>query len=413
MSAPGAGSATGVGAGGAPVRHVPPALRPALDDERLARAAWSRLAEPGDAAAAALVAEVGAALALEAVVTGRGPQRWRTRLEETDPAADLARARAVGGRLVVPGDEEWPEGLHDLDRPAGTERPQGAPLALWVRGPAHLARAVHRAAAVVGSRAASAYGEHVTSEIAGGLAERGVGVVSGGAHGVDAAAHRAALAVGGTTVAVLAGGVDRPYPAANSALLARVAREGALVSEVPCGSAPTRWRFLERNRLIAALTAGTVVVEAAWRSGALSTADRAERLLRPVGAVPGPVTSAASAGCHRLLRERGAVCVTCAAEAAELLAPLGAAAPVPAPAVEVRPFDGLDPHELRVAESLPRRGAAGTERLAGDTGLEVAVVHAVLGRLELAGTAVREGTGWRLGSAALRPPGSRRPAPRG
>ncbi|WP_432536791.1 DNA-processing protein DprA [Kineococcus arenarius] len=396
-------SAPGTPSGAAPVRsplvrRVPPALRPALEDERLARAAWSRLAEPGDAAAAALVAEVGAALALEAVVTGRGPRRWQSRLEDADPAADLAHARAVGGRLVVPGDDEWPTGVDDLARHGGPDRPLGAPIALWVRGPAHLAEAVGRAAAVVGSRACTPYGEHVTSEIAAGLADRGFGVVSGGAFGIDAAAHRAALAVGGTSVAVLAGGVDRVYPAGNAALLGRLARRGALVSEVPCGSSPTRWRFLERNRLIAAATAGTVVVEAAWRSGALSTAERAERLLRPVGAVPGPVTSAASAGCHRLLRERGAVCVTTAEEAAELLAPVGSA-PVPAqPAVPARPFDGLDPEELRVAESLPRRGAAGTERLAKAAGLEVATVHAVLGRLELAGTAVREGSGWRLGT---------------
>ncbi|WP_205705643.1 DNA-processing protein DprA [Kineococcus indalonis] len=380
------------------VRRVPPALRPALDDERLARAAWSRLVEPGDAAAAALVAEVGAALALEAVVTGRGPRRWRTRLEDTDPLADLARARAVGGRLVVPGDDEWPAGLDDLAHHGGPERPLGAPLALWVRGPAHLAGAVRRSAAVVGSRASTAYGEHVTSEIAAGLAERGFTVVSGGASGVDAVAHRAALAVGGTSVAVLAGGVDRPYPAGNAALLGRLAREGALVSEVPCGADHTRWRFLERNRLIAAATLGTVVVEAAWRSGALSTAERAERLLRPVGAVPGPVTSAASAGCHRLLRERGAVCVTCADDVAELLGPVGTA-PAPAPAdAQRRPFDGLGPEELRVAESLPRRSAASTERIAKAAGLEVAAVHALLGRLELAGTAVRHGAGWRLGT---------------
>ncbi|WP_337060945.1 DNA-processing protein DprA [Kineococcus sp. G2] len=385
-----------------PLRHVPPALRAALDDERLARAAWSRLAEPGDAAAAALVAEVGAALALEAVVTGRGPARWRTRLEDTDPAADLARARAVGGRLVVPGDDEWPTGVDALARSGAGERPSGAPMALWVRGPAHLAEAVRRGAALVGARACTPYGEHVTSEIAAGLADRGFGVVSGGAYGVDAAAHRAALAVGGVSVAVLAGGVDRAYPAGNTALLGRLAREGALVSEVPCGSSPTRWRFLERNRLIAAATRGTVVVEAAWRSGALSTADRAERLLRPVGAVPGPVTSAASAGCHRLLRERGAVCVTSAEEVAELLAPVGAA-PAPAvPPVPRRPFDGLAPDELRVAESLPRRGSADVERIAKAAGLEVAAVHALLGRLELAGTAERAGTGWRLGAAARR-----------
>jgi DNA processing protein len=380
-------------------RRVPPALAAAMDDDRLARAAWSRLAEPGDVAAARLVAEVGAPLALEAVVTGRGPDRWRTRLADADPAADVAAVRGAGGRLVVPGDEEWPTGLGDLDTDAGGDRPLGAPFALWVRGPVLLSQVTARSAALVGSRAATGYGQHVASDLAAGLADRGFAVVSGGAFGIDAAAHRAALAVGGTSVAVLACGVDRSYPAGNAALLTRLAQQGALVSEVPPGTTPTRWRFLERNRLIAALTRGTVVVEAAWRSGALSTADRAERLLRPVGAVPGPVTSAASAGCHRLLRDRGAVCVTSAEEVAELVGDLGRES-VSAPGVERRPFDGLDRDELRVAECLPRRGTSGLPRLAHDAGLELAVVQSILGRLELSGLALRVDDGWRRAPVA-------------
>ncbi|WP_432546470.1 DNA-processing protein DprA [Kineococcus sp. SYSU DK004] len=392
MSAPVTGAASRAVAG----RAVPPGLRPAMDDERLARAAWSRLAEPGDAAAAALVGEVGAALALEAVVTGRGPARWHSRLEDVDPVADLAAARAVGARLVVPGDEEWPATLEDLAHAAaGDGRPLGVPACLWVRGPLRLDAVAARSAALVGSRAATGYGEHVTAELAAGLADRGWAVVSGGAYGIDAAAHRAALAVGGASVAVLACGVDRSYPSGNAALLARLAREGAVLSEVPPGSTPTRWRFLERNRLIAALTGGTVVVEATWRSGALSTADRAERLLRPVGAVPGPVTSPASAGCHRLLRERGAVCVTGPDEVAELLGRVGEVHAAPPPQ-EVRPFDGLSAEELRVAESLPLRGTASTGRLVRDAGLDEGCVRAVLGRLELAGLAARDEAGWRL-----------------
>lgn len=379
-----------------PPGTVPPALAPALDDDRLARAAWSRLAEPGDVAAARLVAEVGAPLALEAVVTGRGPDRWRSRVGEVDPAADIAAVRAAGGRLLVPGEEEWPEVLGDLDLDGSGDRPLGAPFCLWVRGPARLSEVTVRSAALVGSRAATGYGQHVAADLAVGLADRGFTVVSGGAFGIDAAAHRATLAVEGISVAVLACGVDRSYPPGNAALLARLAQEGALVSEVPPGTNPTRWRFLERNRLIAALTRGTVVVEAAWRSGALSTADRAERLLRPVGAVPGPVTSAASAGCHRLLRERGAVCVTSAEEVAELLGDLGREARTE-PTVEKRPFDGLDREELRVAECLPRRGGQDLTDLARESGLDVAAVQAVLGRLELSGHAQRGEVGWRRG----------------
>nr|WP_281373310.1 DNA-processing protein DprA [Kineococcus aurantiacus] len=320
-------------------------------------------------------------------------------MHETDPASDVAAVRAAGGRLVVPGDEEWPTTLSDLDVDATGDRSLGAPFCLWVRGPARLAGVTARSAALVGSRAATGYGQHVASELSAGLAERGFAVVSGGAFGIDAAAHRAALAVGGVSVAVLACGVDRTYPAGNAALLATLGRTGALVSEVPPGSTPTRWRFLERNRLIAALTRGTVVVEAAWRSGALSTADRAERLMRPVGAVPGPVTSAASAGCHRLLRERGAVCVTSAEEVAELLGDLGREA-VTARQAERRPFDGLERDELRVAECLPRRGGADLDRLARDAGLDVAAVQAVLGRLELSAHAARAGDGWCRGPAA-------------
>jgi DNA processing protein len=390
----------GPGQGALPLPgRVPAALRPALEDERLARAAWSALAEPGDAAAAHLVAEVGAVTALEAVVTGRGPDRWRTRLRDVDPTSDLATVRAAGGRLIVPGDDEWPERLGDLDHDATGERPLGAPFCLWVRGPAHLRQVTARSAALVGARAATAYGQHVTSDLAAGVADRGFSVVSGGAFGIDAAAHRAALAVEAVSVAVLACGVDRSYPPGNAALLARLAERGALVSEVPPGSTPTRWRFLERNRLIAALTSGTVVVEAAWRSGALSTADRAERLMRPVGAVPGPVTSPASAGCHRLLRERGAVCVTSADEVAELLGDLGREE-VRVPTVPQRAFDGLDREELRVAESLPRRGAHDLERLVREAGLDLPVVQAILGRLELSGIAVRIDGGWRSGVVA-------------
>ncbi|PPK98519.1 DNA processing protein [Kineococcus xinjiangensis] len=386
-----------------PLRQVPGPLRVALDDERTARAAWSRLAEPGDAQASRLVAECGAVAALEAVLAGHGAQRWRLRLEGADPGADLRLLRRLGGRLLVPDDPEWPRGLADLDTATATDgRPLGQPLCLWVRGPLELAAAATTGAALVGSRAATAYGEHVAAELSAGLGERGFAVWSGGAYGIDAAAHRASAATGGPTVAVLAGGVDRLYPRGNTALLERIAETGALVSEVPPGSAPTRWRFLERNRLIAAATRGTVVVEAAWRSGALATADRAERLLRPVGAVPGPVTSAASAGCHRLLRERGAVCVTDAAEAAELLGPVGEHLPPPRTGRQ-DDLDGLSPADRRVAEVLPSRAAASTEALAASAGLDVACVQAALGRLHLAGIAAPVDGAWRRSAPQRRP----------
>ena len=296
------------------------------------------------------------------------------------------------------GDPEWPPGLADLGH--------AAPHCLWVVGQP-LARALERSVAVVGARAATAYGQRVSAELGGGLAERRVAVVSGGAYGIDAAAHRGALAVGGVTIAVLAGGLDRLYPRGNAALLAEVARHGALVAEVPPGSVPSRSRFLQRNRLIAALTRGAVVVEAAWRSGALSTAAHAAALLRPVGVVPGPVTSAASAGCHRLLRETDAVCVTDAAEVVELVGELGAdLAPVretpPGPGAGSAPPEGVTPSESRVFEALPLRGRASLAAITRTSGLAESDVRAALAFLELAGHVTRQAGGWRRSGGGAR-----------
>ncbi|MEE6272716.1 DNA-processing protein DprA [Georgenia sp. MJ206] len=371
-------------------------------DPRLAAAAWSRLAEPGDGAAGTLLAHLGPVAALDWVLhaarrrgTGAGGRgtttpsdeavaRWAPRLAGLDIRRELDVLAALGGHLVVDGDEQWPAGLADLGA--------AAPVALWVRGQG--LRAVRRSVAVVGARASTSYGEHVAAQIALGLSERGVGVVSGGAYGIDAAAHRGALSVGGVTVAVLAGGVDRLYPAGNTRLLEEVLATGAVVAEAPPGSAPSRHRFLQRNRLIAAMSQGCVVVEAAWRSGALSTAGHAAVLLRPVGAVPGPVTSMASAGCHRLLRETDAVCVTDAAEVLELVAPAGEDL-APERAVQAGLLDELDPVSSRLLDALPVRATAATENLVRASGLSPGEVRSALGTLELAGRIERDGAGWR------------------
>ena len=199
--------------------------------------------------------------------------------------------------------------------------------------------AFRRAIAIVGSRSSTAYGEHVAATLSAGVADAGWTVVSGGAYGIDARVHRAALAADGATVAVMAGGVDRLYPLGNADLLARVLETGAIVAEQPPGFPPHRSRFLTRNRIIAA-AAATVVVEAAHRSGALSTAHHAAELGRPVGAVPGPVTSASSAGCHRLIRN-GAVCVTSPDDVLEMVTPLDASRPDstgPRPRTRTRDF---------------------------------------------------------------------------
>jgi DNA processing protein len=277
--------------------------------------------------------------------------------------------------VVVPGDEEWPGGLDDLAVP---------PWCLWVRGPAHLARSVRRSVSVVGARAATAYGEHVAAELGAGLAQRGWTVVSGAAFGIDAAAHRGVLAMDGLTVACLAGGVERAYPAAHAALIERVLEAGAVLSEVPPGAAPMRSRFLARNRVIAALTAGTVVVEAGLRSGSLSTARHAVELGRHVAVVPGPVTSAVSAGCHEAVRSGLAVLVTSAEEVVELVGDLGADA-CAEPRGEERPGDDLDEREARVLDALPASRPVDLDGVAVLAALDPRSVRAALARLEEAG----------------------------
>ncbi len=379
-----------------------------LGEERRARAAWSRLVEPGERLGHAVLDHLGGQAALELVRSGDldgmrwwpGDQLarvreaavgWRTRLAGLDVDRDLEIVDRLGGRVLVPGDEEWPAGLDDLGA--------GAPACLWVRGPLLVGAATRGSVALVGARASTPYGERVAADLAGACAERGVTVVSGGAYGIDGAAHRGALTAAGTTLAVLAGGVDRFYPAGHQQLLAAIARDGAVVSEAPPGCAPTRWRFLARNRLIAAASAATVVVEAAWRSGALSTAARAGDLGRPVGAVPGPVTSMASAGCHRLVREGAAVLVTDPAEVFELLDAIGAPQQLTLAQAGAREavHDGLSPEQLRVFDALPARTGMEVDRLVPAAGLAPQVVMAALGALSLRGLAERSGSGerWR------------------
>ncbi|HEX2073250.1 MAG TPA: DNA-processing protein DprA [Geodermatophilus sp.] len=378
-----------------------------------ARAWLSRAAEPGSIAFWRFVEDLGPVEAVRRLRAGRAPDGIRAlvgaRVEQDATLADLQRAERCGARLVAPEDDEWPAlALHALTVAVAEEpddpRQQSdrttapvPPLALWVRGPARLDELVDRSVAVVGSRASTAYGEHVAGELGSQLGERGWTVVSGGAFGIDAAAHRGALAVAAPTVAVLACGVDRVYPAAHGALFGRIAEEGLLVSEWPPGAAPHRHRFLVRNRLIAALTRGTVVVEAAARSGAQATARRARRLGREVLVVPGPVTSAMSVGCHELLRDPdvGAVLVTGAAQVVEAVGRIGADLAGP-PLRELQPRDGLSDVARRVLDACPVRTGAAPERLAAIAGCDVLDVLRVLPALELADLVQWTGTGWRL-----------------
>jgi len=380
----------------AEMRKAAEAARPDDDpSEILARVAWGVVAEPGDGVAGAMIAQFGAAEALRYGLSNPGfglseravdeaRRRWLPRAHTRAVSEALRGASEVGARLLLPGDSEWPAGLDDLG--------DHAPSLLWVRGDvAQLA--TRERVSIVGARAATAYGDSIAAEFAGDLAASGVLIVSGGAYGIDGAAHRAALGVGGGTVAFLAGGVDRAYPAGHQQLFARIQATGAIVSELPCGAAPTKWRFLSRNRLIAALGMATVVVEAGWRSGSLNTAGHAAALGRPLGAVPGPVTSAASAGCHRLLREYDARCVTSAAEVREMLGidlEIGART-----GGEAR----TDPDQLRLLDAMSARTARTSTELARISGLSDDRVRALLGLLSLDAQVVQHETGWRLGAA--------------
>jgi DNA processing protein len=380
----------------------------ARDD--LSRVVWSGLVEPGDGVAGMLIDALGAGDALAVVRSARRgsapPQeagipardwsdalgRWRPRMasSEHEPGYALQVAAARGVRLVTPSDDDWPALLGDLG--------PHSPLCLWVRGDPTRLRGSRPAVAIVGARAATGYGEHVAGELAADLARRGVDIVSGGAYGIDGTAHRAALAVGGTTIAVMAGGVERAYPAGHTSMFEQIAATAAMVSEVPCGGIPTKWRFLSRNRLIAALTGATVVVEAGMRSGSLNTANHAAALGRPIGAVPGPITSPSSAGCHRLLRENEARCVTSVEDVLELLDPgtlfggeLGGACSGVTVSDRPRTDD-----TMRVRDALSTRSQRTAQEVARRSGMSVVDVETRLGLLLLAGEAERETRGWRL-----------------
>ncbi len=367
-------------------------------EEREARVRLNVLTEPGDPRVARLLTVMGAQalaaeLAKDSELLGLR-EDVRMREDGLDPAAVLARADAAGIRYVVPGDDEWPEGVARLDHVDAVSGLGGQPLGLWVRGPLRLDQVAADGVAIVGSRSATTYGTSVAGDLAAAVAAQGRAVVSGAAFGIDQAAHRGALGVGGPTVAVLACGVDRAYPSAHRPLLDHLAQHGAVVSELRPGLPPTRVRFLARNRVIAALGTGTVVVEAAVRSGALSTATWAGRLGRVLMGVPGPVTSAPSEGVHELLRTGAAALVTRGEHVVEALSPVGTAMVAPRRAPE-RAADVMDLLEMRVLDAVPLVQAAAGISVAHAAGLSVADTTRALHRLRAAGLVQPEGALWR------------------
>lgn len=379
-------------AGGA-ARGGSPVAREVL----LARAYLSRVAEPPAPALAALVTAVGPVEAAERVRCGKVAAavaaETSARRGVDRAVVDLAAAEAAGARLLTPEHAEWPHWPFAAFAASGIPE-LAAPVALWARGPGRMVELCERAVAVVGSRTATGYGLHIAGELGAGLADRDVTVVSGAAIGVDGAAHRGALAVEGPTVAVLACGVDRAYPAAHDSLLARIAQHGLVISEYPPGAVPARHRFLVRNRLIAAAGSGTVVVEAGVRSGARRTATDAAALGRVVMAVPGRVTDASAAGCHRLVQE-GALLVTRPEEVLEATGRIGTDLASPPDGAPRHAVDGLDRVVALVHDALPARAARDTRWLAMEAALPLDVVRMALVDLERRGLARREDGRWR------------------
>jgi DNA processing protein len=348
--------------------------------------------EPGDVAAGRLLVRLGPVELLDRVRRGatglRNGEGLQARIDGVDPEAACARADRVGARIVTRVDREWPTQLDALA--------EQSPLALWACGAADLRLLALRSVAMVGARACTAYGEEIAREWAGALAADGWCVLSGAAYGIDAAAHRGALAAGGTTIAVLAGGVDVPYPRAHTALLAAIADDGLVLSETPPGEPVRRQRFLSRNRVIAALGRATVVVEAAVRSGTTATARAAGSMSRAVLAVPGPITSAASAGCHRMIREGDALLVGDVADLLDLLdlardRGLDGAAERRGDAAR----DRLGPRERLILDAFPTRGAVTADALIRAAGLSRSDVLAAVGVLAALGWILESGAGWR------------------
>ena len=381
-----------------------------------AHLAWSVICEPGDGFAGMLVAKLGAAHALETQITNLSSkalretlltagnsaesldkygvfekvhqvarERWGTRVSLQLVKNALYSLQKIGGFVLTPQSAEWPRGFNDLA--------DNAPMALWVRGNLQSVSNLESSIAIVGCRGSSSYGDYATNELVCALVEKNLSIVSGGAYGIDGVAHRSTLAMKGNTVAVMAGGVDRLYPTGHVELLRRIIQTGAVVSELPPGSSPTKWRFLQRNRLIAAASQATVVVEANWRSGSLNTASHSEALGREIFAVPGPISSPKSAGTNKLIADGRAHLIV---DGPDLLDRLGVQSRVITKAelaglgaIEVRVLDAIGFDCLEIAEICSAAGLTRDEARFG------------LGNLELDGLIARRGNSWAKSQTTL------------
>ncbi|ANH38957.1 hypothetical protein I601_2541 [Nocardioides dokdonensis FR1436] len=372
-------------------------------DDRLARVALSRIVEPGHPGFLASVSSIGAVETLQQLADSHPDLaelqgETQARSDGLEPERVLATAARQGIRFVIPTDDEWPTQLADLEHPRVQGR-GGVPVGLWVRGPQRL-DTLAGSVAVVGARTATGYGGSVAAEIAATVAREGHPIISGAAFGIDQAAHRGALGSDASTVAVLACGADRIYPSAHRDLIEHLAARHAVISEAPPGWSPMRVRFLSRNRLIAALSRGTVVVEAALRSGALNTANWAQQLNRTVMGVPGPVGSAQSQGVHQLIRAGAAHLVTSGPEVLEMVAEAGQhLLEIPRGPETLR--DQLSLVDRQVLDAVPVSRGVASDSIARTAGVGPTAVLAVLERLQEVGLVRQEGSGWRLAGLAL------------
>lgn len=362
----------------------------------------SLVAEPGDIQMHEAIARHGTDQVLAACLEGSPldaefpKPAWTRRADELDRIVGDASeaAERSGMRWIEPGSPEWPEHLDVLDAAEPVNAVGGAPLGLWARGPLRLNDTTERSVAIVGARSATTYGSQIAGDVAAEVAVEGCTVVSGGAFGIDVAAHRGALAVRKSTVAVLACGADVVYPRAHANVLARIADTGLLVSEQPPGQTPMRGRFLTRNRLIAALACGTVVVEAARRSGALNTLNWAQRCGRVAMGVPGPVTSQASVGVHHAIRTGGVVLVTRSAEVREAIESVGTV-DATLPWVPPTGTDRLSVSALRIFEQVPASVPMSSVEIAERVPCQPEEVRLALAALTDAGFVVHDDDTWR------------------
>ncbi|MBC7633097.1 DNA-processing protein DprA [Aeromicrobium sp.] len=378
-----------------------------MSSTRQDRLALSLVVEPGDPRLRDLLLDLEPG-AIVAAVRGRHargqprvPEAWSERGHDLDRTVETARARAAAGglRWLCPGDHGWPGALSDLDHVEPLHGATGAPLGLWVRGKSNLAALSQTSVAIVGARECTTYGAECASELAIDCADAGYTVISGAAYGVDGCAHRGAVMMGSPTVAVLACGADIDYPLSHGALLARIAEDGLVVSEQAPGQRPMKGRFLSRNRLIAALTQGTVVIEAASRSGSLNTLSWADQLGRTTMGLPGPVTSRQSTGVHAALRGGKAVLVTSGKDVVEEMRGLGADSADEAPLL-LTDFDRLPPTAQKALDGLDWSEPRSASEVAVVAHLSARQVGPALALLERRALASRIGSGWLLSRRA-------------